>query len=92
MHQSTRNRSRACIKGLLILGVLVAAIAAMAGMGHMGPQGDVIPGGVFALGLLILVGGGLDTILLGGLLYLGLGIYQNTRRTAEALERMAGRG
>ncbi len=40
-------------------------------------------------GLLVLVGGGIYLIFVGGFIYLGLGIYQNTRRTAEALERMA---
>lgn len=39
--------------------------------------------------LLIWLGGGIYVLFLGGLMYLGLGIYQNTKRTAEAMERMA---
>ena len=39
-------------------------------------------------GLAVLIGGGLYLIVMGGFAYLGLGIYQNTRRTADALERL----
>ena len=47
----------------------------------IGSQIDVLPG------LLILVGGAVYTILTGGMLYLFLGIYQNTKKTAEALQQ-----
>ena len=39
--------------------------------------------------VLVLIMGALYTVLLGGGLYLGLGIYQNTKRSAELLERIA---
>jgi hypothetical protein len=47
--------------------------------------------GGFVPGLLVLVAGAVYVLLLGGGLYLILGIYHNTRRSAEALERMAQR-
>lgn len=40
-------------------------------------------------GLAVLIGGGLCLLVMGGFTYLGLGIYQNTRRTADALEKLA---
>ncbi len=44
-------------------------------------------GGGFLMGLLIWVFGGLYVVIMGGLLYLGFGIYRNTLRTAELLEK-----
>lgn len=41
--------------------------------------------------LLVLIGGGLYLILMAGFLYLGLGIYQNTKRTTALLEQLAAR-
>ncbi|MGB8812798.1 MAG: hypothetical protein WCC57_06405 [Paracoccaceae bacterium] len=70
---------------LLGLVVLIAAGAATFGSGGMGPNGPSGPLG----GLLILIGGGIYVVFLGGAMYLGLGIYQNTKRTAEAIERLA---
>jgi hypothetical protein len=43
-------------------------------------------GGILA-GLAILVVGSIYVVFMGGLMYLGLGIYQNTKRAADALER-----
>jgi hypothetical protein len=63
---------------LMIIGVVIAAFAAMAGPGG---------GGIFA-GIGILIGGGLYVILMGGMLYLMLGVYRNTQRAADALERL----
>jgi len=37
----------------------------------------------------VLIFGGLYVVLMGGMMYLFLGIYDNTKRTAEATERMA---
>lgn len=71
---------------LLCLVVLIAAAAATFGQGHMGPNG--MGGGGPLAGLLILIGGGLYVIVVGGFLYMGIGIYQNTRRSAEALEKL----
>lgn len=65
---------------LLMIGVVVGALIAT-----LNPQPGS-PGPV--LGLLILVAGGIYVILVGGFLYMGIGIYQNTKRTAEAVERM----
>lgn len=43
------------------------------------------------VGLGILIGGALYVVLVGGFLYMGVGIYQNTKRTAEAVEKLAAR-
>ena len=69
---------------LLSVGVLAAA-----GMAAFG--GGVGPGGVSGLlpGLAILIGGAIYVIFIGGLMYMGLGIYQNTKRTAAAVEKLA---
>jgi len=40
-------------------------------------------------GIVVLIFGALYTVILGGGLYLAFGIYHNTKRTAEAVERMA---
>lgn len=69
---------------LLSLGVLVAAGVAAFG-GSMGPGA---PGGPL-VGLGILIGGGIYVIFIGGFMYMGLGIYQNTKRTADAVEKLA---
>ncbi|CTQ33698.1 hypothetical protein [Jannaschia rubra] len=64
---------------IVILGaiaVLIGTITTLFGQG-----GGILP----ALGLLI--GGTLYLLVTGGMLYLFLGIYANTKRTAEALER-----
>lgn len=71
---------------LLGLGVLAAAAAAAFGGGGMGPGG--MGGGGPLAGLAILIGGGLYVIIVGGFLYMGIGIYQNTKRSAEALEKL----
>lgn len=45
-------------------------------------------GGGFFQGIGILLVGMLYLILMGGMVYLGLGIYNNTRRTADAVEAL----
>lgn len=72
---------------LMGLAVIGAAGAAAFGGGGMGPAGMSGPLG----GAAILVGGLLYVIFVGGFLYMGIGIYQNTKRSAAALEKMAGR-
>lgn len=70
---------------LLSIAVVVAAGAVAFGAG--GPQ---MQGGPL-VGLAVLLGGAVYVIFLGGILYMGLGIYQNTKRTAAAVEKLANR-
>jgi hypothetical protein len=70
---------------LLSIGVVIAAVAVAFGAG-----GSEMQGGPLA-GLAILIGGAIYVIFLGGLMYMGLGIYQNTKRTAAAVEKLAAR-
>ncbi|MEJ6398841.1 hypothetical protein [Yoonia sp. 208BN28-4] len=67
---------------LMIIGLIIGVIAIAMG-GGMGPYGQ---GGGIVPALLFLVFGGLYIVLIGGFMYLGVGIYQNTLRTAQALE------
>lgn len=69
----------AVIVVLMMIAVVVIAVAAMGS-----PQGGALQG------LGILIGGGLYVVLMGGMLYLFLGIYHNTKRTAELLAAKAG--
>ncbi len=71
-----------------ILGVLISS-AAMITVGVPGPDGTTISG--VGPGIAVLVAGLLYMIFLGGFMYLGVGIYHNTRRTAEAVEQLAGK-
>lgn len=77
----------AVIVVLMCVFVVIAAVGVAFG-GGMGPGGPGAGGGVL-MGLLVLAVGAIYVVLIGGAMYLGLGIYQNTRRTAELLERMA---
>ncbi|MFZ5709900.1 MAG: hypothetical protein ACOY4T_09495 [Pseudomonadota bacterium] len=65
---------------LAFLALLIVAGIAAAGGGEMGRAGPLA-------GLFILIVGAIYLVVVFGFLYLGLGIYQNTKRTAEALER-----
>ncbi|WP_071674502.1 hypothetical protein [Nioella nitratireducens] len=60
---------------LMIVGVLVGTVVAATS-----PMG----GALQAVG--VLIGGGLYVILMAGMMYLFLGIYHNTKRTADILE------
>ena len=60
---------------LMIIGVVGASLFTM-----FSSQGG------FLAGIGLLIGGGLYVILMGGMMYLFLGIYHNTKRTAEARE------
>ena len=75
---------------IALLVVLFAGLGAMVGGGMMGPGGEQMGGGVLG-GLLVLVFGALYVAFVAGFMYLGLGIYHNTRRTAEAVEKLASR-
>lgn len=63
---------------VMVVGVLVATVATT-----MNPE----QGGLLA-GLAVLIFGSLYVIFMGGFLYMAFGIYHNTRRTAEAIERL----
>lgn len=65
------------------LGVLVVAFAASSGA-ISGPAGISFGGN--GAGIVVLIGGLLYLAFISGFLYLGVGIYDNTRRSAEALE------
>lgn len=62
---------------ILIIGVVLSALASL----------FMAEGGII-MALAVLVGGGFYTILMGGIIYLGLGIYQNTKTTAEATQAL----
>jgi len=67
---------------LMCLGVLGGTVAAFAAPA---PQGGIIPA------IAILIGGSIYAIMMGGMMYLFLGVYHNTKRTAEAIEKLANR-
>jgi hypothetical protein len=71
---------------LAVLGVILAAGAVA--MGSVPVNGLDVQGPV--AGAAILIGGLVYLLFIGGLMYLGLGIYHNTRRTAEATEARSG--
>jgi hypothetical protein len=62
---------------LMVIGVLIGTVMIMFDRN-----------GGFLAGLAVLVGGTIYVILVGGMLFLFLGIYQNTKRTAAAVEAM----
>lgn len=68
--------------GIVMLGAVIGGLGAM--FAPMGPG--------FLPGLLIIIGGILYAILIGGMLFMVIGIHDNTKRTAEALERMGALG
>lgn len=76
---------------LVIAAIGIVIAAGVAAFGSAPVEGA--PAGMQGplAGLAILVGGFVALIVYGGLLYLGLGIYHNTRRTAELLEARGGR-
>jgi len=47
--------------------------------------------GGFVQGLVVWIVGAVYVLFLGGAMYLGLGIYQNTKRTADAIDALARR-
>ena len=62
---------------LMALGVLFSGIGVM-----FSPEGG------FLAGLAIWLFGGLYVLIMGGVLFLALGIHDNTRRTAAAVEAL----
>jgi len=75
---------------VVLLSIAVVGVAAATAFGGAGMMGPNAPSGPL-MGLAILVGGVIYVIFVGGLMYLGLGIYQNTRRSAVAMEKLAAR-
>lgn len=75
------------LMGLTVLGMALAALGGGGMMGQGGMMGRA-GGGGFLAALAILVGGGLYVIIVGGFLYMLIAIQQNTRRSAEALEKL----
>ncbi|MCA2013883.1 hypothetical protein [Pararhodobacter sp. CCB-MM2] len=69
---------------ILLIGVLFGTVATL-----FIPSQNGIPSALVAVG--VLIGGLLYVTLMAGFMYLGLGIYQNTRRTAAAMEELAAR-
>ncbi len=67
----------------LLAGLIVLAAAIMGLM--------MIFQGYILIGLGYIIGGALYAVILAGGLYLLIGIYENTKRTAEAVERLSGR-
>lgn len=63
---------------IMIVGVIVAGLGTMF-------NAD----GGFLAGIGILIVGAIYVLMMGGMLYLALGVYDNTKRTAEAVERLA---
>ncbi|AUQ52972.1 hypothetical protein [Phaeobacter inhibens] len=67
----------------VVVVLLLLAVVGGAVLATMQPGGGILA----ALGVLVV--GTLYVILIAGSLYLALGIYNNTKRTAEAVERLA---
>ena len=72
------------VNAVVILGAAAILIGGVVAM--FSPQGGILQG------LLVWLGGAIYLTVMAGMIYLGLGIYNNTRRTAEAVERLAERG
>jgi len=75
------------IKSLEVIVWIVAGFYALAG----------VLGGLFALvqgelvGLALIIGGPIVAVLIAGGMFIGIGIHDNTRRTAAAMEKLAAR-
>ena len=67
----------------VVISMIVVVVVSLVSM-----AGDMAGGG-FGAGLVMLVLGLLYVVFVAGFMYLGVGIYHNTRRSAEAMERMA---
>ena len=76
---------------LIVAAIGIVIAAGVAAFGNASIEGA--PAGMQGplAGLAILIVGFIGLIVYGGLLYLGLGIYHNTHRTAELLEARGGR-
>ena len=70
-----------------IVTVIIALMAVGVVLGGLGTM--FTPEGGFLAGIMIWALGAVYVLVMGGMMYLALGIYDNTKRTAEATERMA---
>jgi len=70
--------------GVFVILLCIGVLAGTAGA-FLAPNGGVIPA-VFTL-----LAGTTYAVLMGGMMYLFLGVYHNTKRTAEAIEELAKR-
>lgn len=71
------------INVVIVIGAIAVVISGLVAM--FSAQGG------FLQGVMIWVIGAIYLVLMGGMIYLGLGIYNNTRRTAEAIEQLNSR-
>ncbi|MCU4651361.1 hypothetical protein N8I71_00835 [Roseibacterium sp. SDUM158016] len=71
--------------GVIIVLMLLFVIVA-AGFVAFAPATPDQPTGILP-GLAVLIGGLVYVVFVGGALYLGLGIYQNTKRMADAMDQ-----
>lgn len=69
--------------------VLVWLMAVLMALGGLIVGGMTMGQGMAGQGLAIMVGGVLYAVIFVGFLFMIVGIYENTKRTAEALERQA---
>ncbi|MBL4874839.1 MAG: hypothetical protein JKY41_16045 [Rhodobacteraceae bacterium] len=61
------------IVAIMIIGTIIAALVVMSTEGLL-------------LGIAVLIGGAINSIIFGGMMFLGFGIYDGVQRTANALE------
>ena len=73
------------IKSLELIIWIVAGLVAIAGV----ILGLIALGSGEIAGLLFIIGGPLYAVLLSGMFFVMIGTYENTKRTAEAVERLA---
>lgn len=81
------------------LEMVINVVVVLAALAIIGVSVGVMVGGIgnqlglpdAVAGLLVLLGGALYLILIAGFMYMGLGIYQNTKKTAALLEQLASR-
>lgn len=77
------------IVNIIVVVMLIGVVVAAGAMAFGPPMQPGMPGGI-GMGIMVLVLGLLYVVFIGGLMFLGLGIYQNTKKTAELLERKGG--
>jgi len=78
------------INSLEVLATVVIVLMAIGVVGA-GFMTFGMPNGGFLTALAVWIFGGVYVLLVGGAIYLFLGIYDNTKRSAEALEKLLAR-